>query len=120
MAFRVCEGVVGICSSIPPSIHPSIEVTYKPHKAEYQHACKVEDEVWMCAQAVSFTDTGTASGVNGGGLLPAGVYNALSAGYTGGTANGITFSAASSSASGLPAGSFQVLPVRGVPSLAST
>lgn len=71
----------------------------------------------MRAQVVSFTDTGAASGVSGGGILPAGVYSALSAGYTGGTSSQGTFSPASSSQNGLPAGTFTVLPVRCVPSV---
>ncbi|KAK9902060.1 hypothetical protein WJX75_002972 [Coccomyxa subellipsoidea] len=63
-----------------------------------------------CTLVVSFTDTGAASGVTYGGILPAGVYSALSAGYTGGTSSQGTFSPASSSQNGLPAGTFTVLP----------
>ncbi|CAL8465926.1 g5462 [Coccomyxa elongata] len=63
-----------------------------------------------CNLTVSLTDTGTASGVSGGGKLPAGLYNAVSASYSGATANGVTWSPAASTTTGLPLAAFQVLP----------
>lgn len=65
-------------------------------------------------QTVTFTDSGTGTGVTlGGGKLSAGLYNALSASFgNGAAAGGVTFTTANSVANGLPLGAFQVLPVR--------
>lgn len=64
---------------------------------------------------MSLTDVGTASGVSGGGKLPAGLYNAVSASYSGATANGVTWSPAASTTTGLPLSAFQILPVNHSP-----
>ncbi|BDA48294.1 hypothetical protein COCOBI_11-5540 [Coccomyxa sp. Obi] len=63
-----------------------------------------------CTLNVSLIDTGTATGETGGGTLSAGLYNAVSASYSGGTANSVTWAPATSIAAGLPLGAFQVLP----------
>ena len=57
-------------------------------------------------QLYSFT------GFSASGRLPAGVYSQVAAGYTGGTANGVTFTPVSSRTQGLPDVSFTVAPVR--------
>ncbi|CAL8465925.1 g5461 [Coccomyxa elongata] len=64
-----------------------------------------------CVTTVTFTDTGSGSGVTlGGGKLSAGLYNAVSVAFGNGAAAGnVTFSSASSVPS-LPLRAFQVLP----------
>ncbi|CAL8469802.1 g9344 [Coccomyxa elongata] len=57
-----------------------------------------------CANLYSFT------GFSASGRLPAGVYSQVAAGYTGGTANGVTFTPVSSRTQGLPDVIFTVAP----------
>lgn len=61
-----------------------------------------ERECLACAQVFTFADTA---------VLSAGLYNALHVTYSGGTANGVTYTAADSRAQGLADFAFQILPV---------
>ena len=90
--------------------HSSLKPTGSEPSCKSSNPCI---HLFHCAQTVTFTDSGTGTGVtSGGGKLPAGLYSTVSTGFTNGAAaGGVTFTTASSVPS-LPLAAFQVLPVR--------